>query len=194
MPRTALASKPAGGIKLSAALTKTEDTAVTSVRGTRSRLAALGEAYTAADTKVTVDRTRRWGKVVTAWVTETTVLTYKKIRGDEPDTTGFDAHHVLTFATQSDGTWKLLDLRTTDKGPRQVNEPVTAAPARMTPMAVVDAPRQRPRILRPPTPRSSPAARTTTRRWRPTPRSTGRTTTRPTGSSTGSAVTTAPTS
>ncbi|MET7783172.1 amidase domain-containing protein [Streptomyces mirabilis] len=139
-PRTALASKSTGGIKLTAALTKTEDTAVTSLRGTRSRLAALGEAYTAADTKVTVDRTRRWGKVATAWVTETTVLTYKKIRGDEPDTTGFDAHHVLTFAAQQDGTWKLSGLRTTDTGAHQVNEPVTAAPARRTPMAVVDAP------------------------------------------------------
>lgn len=137
-PRTALASK--GGVKLTAALTKTEDTAVTSLRGTRSRLAALGEAYTAADTKVTVDRTRVLGKVATAWVTETTVLTYKKIHGDEPDTTGFDAHHVLTFAAQSDGTWKLSDLRTTDKGLPQVNQPVTAAPARMRPMAVVDAP------------------------------------------------------
>jgi len=30
---------------------------MTSLRGTRSRLAALGEAYTAADTKVTVNRT-----------------------------------------------------------------------------------------------------------------------------------------
>lgn len=139
-PRTALASKSTGGIKLTAALTKTEDSAVTSLRGTRSRLAALGEAYTAADTKVTVDRTRRWGKVATAWVTETTVLTYKKIRGDEPDTTGFDAHHVLTFAAQPDGTWKLSSLRTTDTGAHQVNEPVTAAPARRTPMAVVDAP------------------------------------------------------
>jgi hypothetical protein len=139
-PRTALASKSTGGIRLTAALTKTEDTAVTSLRGTRSRLGALGEAYTAADTKVTVDRTRVRGKKATAWVTETTTLTYKKIRGDEPDTTGFDAHHVLTFTAQSDGTWKLAGIRDTDQGSRQINQPVPATPAHMNTMAVVDAP------------------------------------------------------
>ncbi|MFD8420059.1 amidase domain-containing protein [Streptomyces sp. NPDC059466] len=128
-------------VSLSAALTRTEDTAVTSLHGTRSRLAALGEAYTAADTDVTVDRTRVAGKRATAWVTETTVLTYRRIRGDEPATTGFSAHHVLTFAAQADGTWKLSGLRSTDEGPRQVNEPVTAAPAGVAPMAVIDAPR-----------------------------------------------------
>ncbi|MHA5051244.1 amidase domain-containing protein [Streptomyces sp. SD15] len=135
--RTAL--KPTGGIQLSAALARTENTALTSLRGTRSRLAALGEAYTAADTKVTVDRTRVSGKRATAWVTETTTLTYKKIRGDEPDTTGFDAHHVLTFTAQSDGTWKLSAERSTDPGTPQVNQPVTTA-ARMTTLAVFDAP------------------------------------------------------
>jgi len=137
--RTAL--KPAGGIPLSAALTRTENTAVSSLRGTRSRLAALGEAYTAADTQVTVNRTRVKGKRATAWVTETTTLTYEKIRGDEPDTTGFRAHHVLTFTAQPDGTWKLSGERSTDKGPRQVNEPVTGTTPRKTTMAAVDAPR-----------------------------------------------------
>lgn len=139
-PRTALSAKSTGGIKLSSALTKTEGVAITSLHGTRSRLAALGEAYTAADTKVTVDRTLVWGKKATAWVTETTTLTYKKIHGDEPGTTGFDAHHVLTFVAQSDGTWNLAGIRDTDQGSRQINQPVLATAARMTPMAVVDAP------------------------------------------------------
>jgi len=138
-PRTAL--KATGGIRLSAALARTEDTAVTSLRDTRARLAALGEAYTAADTQVTVNRTRVSGTRATAWVTETTTLTYKKIRGDEPDTTGFSAHHVLTFTAQPDGTWKLASLRSTDQGPRQVNEPVADTAARKTTMAAVDAPR-----------------------------------------------------
>ncbi|MGW3630587.1 amidase domain-containing protein [Streptomyces sp. NPDC005122] len=128
-------------VSLSAALTRTEDTAVTSLHGTRSRLAALGEAYTAADTGVTVDRTRVAGERATAWVTETTVLTYRRIHGDEPATTGFSAHHVLTFAAQADGTWKLSGLRSTDRGPRQVNEPVTGTPAGVTTMTVIDAPR-----------------------------------------------------
>ncbi|MFF1659388.1 amidase domain-containing protein [Streptomyces sp. NPDC058255] len=138
-PRTAL--KATAGIRLSAGLTRTENTAVTSLRGTRSRLAALGEAYTAADTEVTVDRTRVKGERATAWVTETTTLTYKKIRGDEPATTGFRAHHELTFTAQSDGTWKLTGERSTDQGPRQVNQPVTSTPLGKTTMAAVDAPR-----------------------------------------------------
>ncbi|MFF4346438.1 amidase domain-containing protein [Streptomyces sp. NPDC001530] len=136
--RTAL--KSVGGIRLSDALTRTETTTVSDLRDTRSRLAALGEAYTAADTQVTVNRTRVTGQRATVWVTETTTLTYKKIRGDEPDTTGFRAHHVLTFGAQQDGTWKLSGERSTDKGPRQINEPVTTA-ARKTTMAAVDAPR-----------------------------------------------------
>ncbi|MFD4551948.1 amidase domain-containing protein [Streptomyces sp. NPDC058466] len=138
-PRTAL--QATAGIRLSAGLTRTENTAVTSLRGTRSRLAALGEAYTAADTEVTVDRTRVKGERATAWVTETTTLTYKKIRGDEPATTGFRAHHELTFTAQSDGTWKLTGERSTDQGPRQVNQPVTSTLLGKTTMAAVDAPR-----------------------------------------------------
>ncbi|AVH58955.1 hypothetical protein C4B68_27910 [Streptomyces dengpaensis] len=137
-PRTAL--KATAGIPLSAALARTEGTSVNSLRGTRDRLAALGEAYTAADTQVSVDKTRVRGDRATAWVTETTTLTYKKIRGDEPDTTGFSAHHVLTFTARPDGIWKLAGLRATDQGTPQVNQPVTPT-ARMTPMAVVDAPR-----------------------------------------------------
>ncbi|MEU4086519.1 amidase domain-containing protein [Streptomyces aureus] len=137
--RTALRATTAG-IRVPAALTRTENTALTSLHGTRSRLAALGEAYSAADTKVTVNRTRVKGPLATAWVTETTTLTYRRIRGDEPPTTGFRAHHVLTFAALPDGTWKLLSERSTDKGPRQVNEPVPTT-LRRAPMAAVDAPR-----------------------------------------------------
>ncbi|MCX4991207.1 MULTISPECIES: amidase domain-containing protein [unclassified Streptomyces] len=137
--RTALKATTAG-IRVSGTLAHTESAAVSSLHGTRSRLAALGEAYSAGDTRVTVNRTRVTGQRATAWVTETTTLTYRKIRGDEPATTGFRAHHVLTFAAQADGTWKLTGERSTDKGPRQVNEPVTTTPRRTT-MAAVDAPR-----------------------------------------------------
>ncbi|MER6443128.1 amidase domain-containing protein [Streptomyces sp. NPDC001185] len=146
-PGAGVRAAGAGRVSLTAALTRTEDAAVASLHGTRSRLAALGEAYTAADTEVTVDRTRVTGSRATAWVTETTVLTYRRIRGDEPDTTGFSAHHVLTFAARTDGTWQLSGLRPADRGPRQVNEPATTdgsagpAPARVSPTAVIDAPR-----------------------------------------------------
>ncbi|MPY64199.1 hypothetical protein FNH08_45720, partial [Streptomyces spongiae] len=141
-PRAAL--KATGGASLSAALTRTEGTALTTLRDTRSRLAALGEAYTAADTDVTVNSTKVSGKRATVKVTETTTLTYKKIRGDEPATTGFRAHHELTFTARPDGTWQLSGIRSTDKGPRRINEPAaTTGQGRptITPFAVISAPK-----------------------------------------------------
>ncbi|MFF1448301.1 amidase domain-containing protein [Streptomyces sp. NPDC058274] len=117
----------AGGVRLSSALARTEDSAVSSLHGRKSRLAALGEAYSAADTKVAVNGTRVEGNHAKVEVTETTTLTYKRIRGDEPATTGFTAHHELTFTAGSNGTWQLSGLRSTDKGPRAVNEPAPVA-------------------------------------------------------------------
>ncbi|MGW2725071.1 amidase domain-containing protein [Streptomyces sp. NPDC001492] len=138
--RTAL--KATAGVHLTPALAASEAGTVTSLHGTRSRLAALGEAYTAADTRVTVDSTRLHGRTATVRVTESTTLTYAKIRGDEPATTGFTAHHQLTFTARPDGTWQLTRERLTDQGPRPVNEPAPATRATpVRPGAVIDAPR-----------------------------------------------------
>jgi hypothetical protein len=128
----------AGGVRLSSALSRTENSTVSALHSRRSRLAALGEAYSAADTRVAVTRTRVKDRRTTVEVTETTTLTYKKIRGDEPATTGFTAHHELTFTTGSDGTWQLSGMRSTDQGPREINQPATTT---KTTMAAVDAPR-----------------------------------------------------
>lgn len=136
--------KPTGGVQLSAGQKKAEDGKLSALKGTKSRLASLGEAYTSADTKVTVDSAKVKGKKATVEVTETTTLKYKKIRGDEPASTGFDAHHVLTFTAQANGTWQLTAMRSTDGGAPRINEPV-AAPAdtklSRTPMAVIQAPK-----------------------------------------------------
>ncbi|MFG2133034.1 amidase domain-containing protein [Streptomyces sp. NPDC048751] len=138
--RTAV--KPVGGVHLTAGLARTEYRALSALHGTRSRLAALDEAYTAGDSRVTVDSTRIRGRKATVSVTETTVLTYKRVRGDEPPTTGFTAHHDLTFTAQPDGTWQLSGIRLTDSGPRPVNEPAPAAASvPVRPGAVIDAPR-----------------------------------------------------
>ncbi|MFF0158045.1 amidase domain-containing protein [Streptomyces sp. NPDC005263] len=134
--------KATSGVQLAAAQATTEKTALTSLRDTRSRLAALGEAYTDADTKVTVDSTRLSGDTATVQVTEASTLTYAKIRGDEPATTGFTAHHELTFAARPDGTWQLTGERLTDRGPRPVNQPAPAATSGLVrTMAVIDAPK-----------------------------------------------------
>lgn len=136
--------KPTGGVQLSAGQKKAEDGKLSALKGTKSRLASLDEAYTAADTKVTVDSAKVKGKKATVKVTETTTLKYKKIRGDEPATTGFDAHHVLTFTAQANGTWQLTAMRSTDGGAPRINEPVTAtADTKLsrTPMAIISAPK-----------------------------------------------------
>ncbi|GAA0477148.1 amidase domain-containing protein [Streptomyces sp. NPDC046215] len=114
-------------VRLSASLTRSEGTAVSSLRTRKSRLAALGEAYTAGDTKVTVERTRVKSGRATVDVTESTTLTYKKLRGDEPSTTGFKARHELTFTAKSGGKWELTGIRSKDEGPRAINAPVAMA-------------------------------------------------------------------
>ncbi|MEU6254127.1 amidase domain-containing protein [Streptomyces sp. NPDC047043] len=140
--KTRTALKATAGVQLATAQAKSETATLTALHGTRSRLAALGEAYTGADTKVHIDSTRLQGRTATVRVTESTTLTYAKIRGDEPATTGFTAHHQLTFTEGPDGTWQLTRERLTDQGPRPVNAPAPAAPATpVRPSAVIDAPR-----------------------------------------------------
>lgn len=136
------APKTSGGVRLAAAQAESETDAQAALHGTRSRLAALGEAYTGADTTVTVDSTLLRGRTATVHVTESTTLTYAKVRGDEPATTGFTAHHELTFTARPDGTWRLTRERLTDNGPRPVNEPAPAPAAPLLrPSTVIDAPR-----------------------------------------------------
>ncbi|MCO8302009.1 amidase domain-containing protein [Streptomyces sp. RKCA744] len=119
-------------VRLSAGQTRTEETALSSLRARKARLAALGEAYTSADTRVAVDRIRVAAGHATVQATETTTLTYKKVRGDEPPTTGFQAHHRLSFTATADGKWQLTGLTSTDDGPLAVNEPGTAPVAART--------------------------------------------------------------
>jgi hypothetical protein len=134
-----------GTVRLAAAAAKTEAAALASLHDTRTRLADSGEAYTGSDTEVTVDSVQVRGRTATAQVTEDSTLTYAKIRGDEPATTAFVAHHELTFAAAPDGTWQLTGERLTDQGPRPLNAPVQmaapAVPAAARPSDVIDAPR-----------------------------------------------------
>ncbi|MFE5868414.1 amidase domain-containing protein [Streptomyces roseifaciens] len=122
------ATKLDGKVRLSSGLSKAEDTGLSSLKMRKSWLAALGEAYTGADTKTSVDKTTVKGNRATVRVTETTVLTYKKIRGDEPSTTGFTAHHELSFSLGKNG-WELTGIRPQDDGPGAINEPRTAVAA-----------------------------------------------------------------
>ncbi|MFR0352339.1 amidase domain-containing protein [Streptomyces sediminimaris] len=140
-PRTT-ALRTIGGVRPAPAAARSEAGTLAALHGTRSRLASLGEAYTGSDTEVTVDSVRLQGRTATVQVTESTTLTYAKIRGDEPDTTAFVAHHELTFAADPDGTWRLTGEHLTDKGPRPVNAPLPVGMgAAAHPADIIDAPR-----------------------------------------------------
>ncbi|WP_197084593.1 amidase domain-containing protein [Saccharothrix sp. ST-888] len=110
-------------VGLAAGLARAEDTASSSLRTRKARLAVVGEAYSAGSTKVSVDKVRVSGGRADVEVTETTTLTYKKIRGDEPATTGFQAHHMVTFASTSHGHWELTGIKNVDSGVPAVNQP-----------------------------------------------------------------------
>lgn len=120
------------GIRLASGLARAEANGLATLKGRKARLASLGEAYTAADTKVAVDSVRISDGQAVVRVTETTTLTYKKIRGDEPATTGFQAHHEMRFAPGAGGGWDLAGIESEDRGIAAVNQPDTAARAGAT--------------------------------------------------------------
>ncbi|MGR8007303.1 amidase domain-containing protein [Streptomyces hypolithicus] len=111
-------------VRLSSGLSRSEGGAWSSLHDRKQRLRDLGEAYTGADTEVGVDGVKVRKDKAKVRVTETTTLTYKKIRGNEPRTTGFQAHHELTFAQSAGGTWALTGIRATDTGLAAVNAPL----------------------------------------------------------------------
>ncbi|MET7683467.1 amidase domain-containing protein [Streptomyces sp. NPDC005423] len=131
-----LSKRFSGEVKLSSAQSRNESSALTQLRQRKSRLASLGEKYSAAKTSVTLDRTRVKGARATVDVTETTTLTYEKAKGNEPKTTGFQAHHRLTFKAGRSGDWQLSGVRDTDDGVA-VNQ-VLAAPAVAAPKTAAD--------------------------------------------------------
>ncbi|MEV4438138.1 amidase domain-containing protein [Streptomyces sp. NPDC049577] len=116
-------------VRLSSGLERTEGNALSSLKARKKRLNALGEAYSSASTKVSTDKAVIKGGRATVEVTETTTLTYKKVHGDEPSTTGFQAHHELTFSRGSGGKWELKSIKDKDNGLPAINQPEVAAVA-----------------------------------------------------------------
>lgn len=118
--------------RMSPQLRRDEDSALSSLRSRKSRLRELGEAYTDADTRVAVDKAMVTNGRATVQVTEDTTLTYKKLRGDEPATTGFRTRYELNLVGKPGGAWELTSIKSQDSGPVAVNEP-TAAKAYVVP-------------------------------------------------------------
>jgi len=132
-----------GHVRLSGAQSRSEDSALDQLRGRKSRLAQLGEKYSAGSTTVTLDATEVHGRRAKVAVTETTALTYEKPKPGEPKTTGFQAHHELTFKADRHGTWQLTGIQDTDDGVavNQVAKPSVATPDTATDDNPPEAPR-----------------------------------------------------
>jgi hypothetical protein len=116
-----------GDVRLSSGLARSEDAALAALDQRGDRLAELGETYSKGSTTVTLGATSVKGRKAKAAVTETTTLAYDEARGGEPRTTGFQAHHELTFSADRQGDWRLTGVRATDAGYLGVNQ--TAKPA-----------------------------------------------------------------
>ncbi|GHI08061.1 amidase domain-containing protein [Streptomyces cellostaticus] len=134
-----------GDVKLSTSQSREESSALTELHGRKSRLAKLGEKYSAGSTRVTLDATRVTGRTAKADVTETTTLTYEKVKGKEPKTTGFQAHHELTFRADWQGNWQLTDVRDTDNGYIAVNQVAKQPPVSVKASPTDDSPPEAPR-------------------------------------------------
>jgi hypothetical protein len=88
-----------------------EETMAAAIRTHRSWLRSVGEGFTGAETTLAVERTKRSGDVIIIDANETTMLSYAKIRGDEPPTTGYTARHTFVFRQIASGRWQLAEDR-----------------------------------------------------------------------------------
>ncbi|MEI5100985.1 amidase domain-containing protein [Streptomyces sp. PmtG] len=115
--------------RMSDRLEKDEDAALRTLRSRKSRLLALGEAYTDAATRVVVDRATISKGTATVQVTASSTLTYKKLRGDEPKSTAFSTRQELKLTSGKGGAWELTSITSRDSGPVAVGEPAAARTA-----------------------------------------------------------------
>ncbi|MFB8103627.1 amidase domain-containing protein [Streptomyces sp. NPDC056007] len=142
--KKAIAEGFSGKVKLSSGIGRTENAARKQLDDRKNRLARNGEKYSAGSTKVTLDRAQVRGRTAVVKVTEDTTLTYAKVTGGEPGTTGFQAHHELTFTADTQGAWKVTKIRETGDGYLAVNQlaqPKTTSVAVKTTTTTPAAPR-----------------------------------------------------
>ncbi len=133
--KKALTEGFSGKVELSSDIGRNENAARKQLGDRKNRLASSGEKYSAGSTTVTLDRTDVKGRTAVVAVTENTTLTYAKVTGGEPGTTGFQARHELTFKADKKGSWKLTRIRETGDGYLAINQlarPMTATVAAKT--------------------------------------------------------------
>ncbi|MEU7425261.1 amidase domain-containing protein [Streptomyces sp. NPDC040750] len=129
--RTRHAAGFSGSVRMSGGQTHQQDSALGQLKARRHVLAKLGEKYSDGSTKVSLDATQVKGRRATVDVTETTTLTYKQPVAQGQKTTGFQAHHELTFKADRKGDWQLTGIRDTDDGYLAVNQVAKPAVAKV---------------------------------------------------------------
>ncbi|MGW2489118.1 amidase domain-containing protein [Streptomyces sp. NPDC001606] len=134
-----------GSVRMSGGQQDQQAAAVGQLRARKSRLAKLGEKYSAGSTRVTLDATEVHGRRAKVAVTETTTLTYEKPAAKGPKTTGFQAHHELSFKADASGDWQLTGIRDTDDGYLAVNQVATPSVAKSRTTPADDGPPDAPR-------------------------------------------------
>ncbi|MFB7506068.1 amidase domain-containing protein [Streptomyces broussonetiae] len=134
-----------GSVRMSGGQNSEQTTALSQLRTRKSLLAKLGEKYSAGSTQVTLDATEVHGRSAKVAVTETTTLTYKKPAAKGPRTTGFQAHHELTFKADRGGDWQLTGIKDTDDGYLAVNQVAKPSVAKAKTTAADDGPPDAPR-------------------------------------------------
>ncbi|MBX7551425.1 amidase domain-containing protein [Streptomyces sp. NPDC004232] len=134
-----------GSVRMSGGQSHQESSAVKTLAARKNLLAKLGEKYRAGSTQVTLDATEVHGRRAKVAVTETTTLTYEKPSAKGPKTTGFQAHHELTFKADRHGDWQLTGIKDTDNGYLAVNQVVTPSVAKAKTTPADDGPPDAPR-------------------------------------------------
>ncbi|HEY3263489.1 MAG TPA: hypothetical protein VGJ95_24985 [Pseudonocardiaceae bacterium] len=107
-----------------------EAAALRGLAARRDHLHGDGEAYLAAETDVRFLAATRAGDRLELTVAERTTLFRKRIHGDEPEYTAYQASRTFDFARDG-GRWVLTDQRLTGDGPVPVTEPDAIDPSNL---------------------------------------------------------------
>ncbi|OIJ68162.1 hypothetical protein WN71_010125 [Streptomyces mangrovisoli] len=140
--KKSLSSRFGGDVQVSSTLSHNQNTTLSQLHSRKTLLASLGEKYSAGKTAVKLDATQVHGRNALVEVTETTTLTYEKVKGNQPKTTGFQAHHLLSFTADRNGNWQLTKIADVDDSVavNQVATPQTGRThGRPTPKATATA-------------------------------------------------------
>ncbi|MFG2669950.1 amidase domain-containing protein [Streptomyces sp. NPDC048445] len=110
------------GITAVSGLRHTHDVALAAITARKEKLKSLGESYSAADVRISVDKVVRRPDAVRLYVTELTALTYAHVNAKDPQTK-FTSHHEVDFSRAAGGQWQMTKQHRVDEGgPAPIND------------------------------------------------------------------------